>query len=66
MERGMEHIEIASNARQRAFAEAHEPVQGTGTQYSPGDFLKQFGVVIAICLGLALLAHVLVALVGEY
>ena len=34
--------------------------------YAPRDFLRQFGSVIAVCLGLALLAHVLVALVGVY
>jgi hypothetical protein len=63
---GVEHIEIASDARQRAFAEADEPVQGTGAQYSPGDFLKQAGLVVAVCLGLAMLARVLVMVIGEY
>jgi hypothetical protein len=66
MECGVEHIEIASDARQRAFAEADEPVQGTGAQYSPGDFLKQAGLVVAVCLGLAMLARVLVMVIGEY
>lgn len=49
-----------------AFGLAQEPVEASGTQYTPGDFLRQFGAVIAICLGLALLANVLVAIVGEY
>lgn len=30
------------------------------------DFLRQFGTIIAICLGLALLAHVVVTIVGTY
>ena len=34
--------------------------------YSPGDFLRQFGAVIAVCLGLALLAQALVTIVGVY
>lgn len=61
----MDQIEIASDALPLAFAEADGSFQ-EGTQYSPGDFLKQFGAVIAICLGLALLAHVLVAFTGVY
>jgi hypothetical protein len=35
-------------------------------QYTPGEFLKEAGMVIAICLGLAVLAQVLVMVVGEY
>jgi len=66
MECGVEQIEVASGAPPRAFAEVDGSFQGTRTQYSPGDFLKQFGAVIAICLGLALLAHVLVAFTGVY
>jgi len=42
------------------------PVQDSVTQYSPGDFLRHFGTVIAVCLGLALLAHILVMFVGHY
>ncbi len=49
-----------------AFGEAAQPVEESGTQYSPADFLRGFGAVIAICLGLALLAHVLVTVVGVY
>ena len=62
----MEHSDIASVQPLRAFTEAHEPFQEPVTRYSPADFLRQFAVVIAICLGLALMAHVVVALVGEY
>jgi len=32
----------------------------------PGEFLTQAGRVIGVCLGLALLAQALVAMVGEY
>lgn len=66
MECGVEHIDVASDAQPTAYGATHEPVEDEGTQYSPGDFLRQFAVVIAICLGIALLAHVLVTIVGEY
>ena len=49
-----------------AFGHAQEPVAEPGTDYAPRDFLRQFGAVIAICLGLALLAHVLVMVTGTY
>jgi hypothetical protein len=49
-----------------AFGHAQEPVAEPGTDYAPRDFLRQFGAVIAICLGLALLAHVLVMVGGTY
>lgn len=42
------------------------PVQDSVTQYPPGDFLRHFGTVIATCLGLALLARILVTFVGQY
>jgi hypothetical protein len=47
-----------------AFGEVQAPVQEART--TPGDFLRQFGAVIAICLGLALLAQALVTIVGVY
>ena len=59
-------MECGVETTDTAFGEAQAPVQESGTAYSPGDFLRQFGAVIAICLGLALLAQVLVTIVGEY
>ena len=44
----------------------HQPAQDARAQYTPGEFLKQAGLVIAVCLGLAMLAQVLVMIVGEY
>ena len=66
MECGVEHIDVASDARPTAYGAADRPVENEGTQYSPADFLRQFAVVMALCLGMALLAHVLVTIVGEY
>ncbi|HEY6440691.1 MAG TPA: hypothetical protein VIY55_11780 [Acetobacteraceae bacterium] len=55
----MENVETA-------LRKVDEPVQDSVTQYSAGDFLRHFGTVIATCLGLALIARILVAFVGQY
>ncbi|MGC1412058.1 MAG: hypothetical protein WA864_24290 [Acetobacteraceae bacterium] len=55
----MENVETA-------LGKVDGPVQNSVTQYSSGDFLRHFGTVIAVCLGLALLAHILVMFVGQY
>jgi GMP synthase-like glutamine amidotransferase len=57
MECGVENTDTA-------FGAAQDRVEESATQYAPADFLRQFGAVIAICLGMALLAHVLVWMVG--
>ena len=59
MECGVENVETALH-------KVDEPVQDSVTQYSPGDFLRHFGTVMATCLGLALIAHILVTFVGQY
>jgi hypothetical protein len=66
MECGVDKIETAFGALPRALDELHEPAQDAPAQYTPGDFLKQAGMVIAVCLGLAMLAQILVMMVGEY
>ena len=62
----MDKIETAFGALPRARDELHRPAQDAPAQYTPGDFLNQVGIVIAVCLGLALLAQVLVMIVGEH
>ena len=52
-------------ARQRALDEACRPTYRPGTDYPVGEFLKGVGKVVATCLGLALLAHILIAIVGQ-
>jgi hypothetical protein len=47
------------------FTEAQRPDGAPHEELTPGNFLRQLGTVIAICLGLATLAHVLVFLVGN-
>ena len=62
----MDKIDTAFGALPRAVDEAHPPAQDERAQYTPGEFLRQAGLVIAVCLGLAMLAQVLVMVVGEY
>ena len=58
-ERGVDNSNTAS-------VEVQESVVEPATRYAPADFLRQFGGFIAVCLGLALLAQVLVSIVGVY
>jgi hypothetical protein len=62
----VDKIETAFGALPRARDELHQPTQDAPAQYTPGDFLKEAGLAIAVCLGLAMLAQVLVMIVGEY
>jgi hypothetical protein len=66
MECGVDKFETGFGALPHALDELHEPAQDAPAQYTPGDFLKQAGMVIVVCLGLAMLAQVLVMIVGEY
>jgi hypothetical protein len=59
MECGVENVETA-------LGKVDETVQDSVTRYSPGDFLRHFRTAIATCLGLALLARILVTFVGQY
>ncbi len=59
LEHDVENIDIASAARPTAYGAAHETVQQDGSLYAPTDFLRRFALVIAVCLGMALMAHVL-------
>ena len=63
---GVDKIDTALGALPRAVDEAHRPAQDARVQYTPGEFLRNAGLVIAVCLGLAALAQLLVMIVGEY
>jgi hypothetical protein len=63
---GVDKIDTAFGALPRAVDEAHRLAQDERAQYTPGEFLRQAGLAIAVCLGLAMLAQVLVMVVGEY
>jgi len=49
-----------------AFGGVRESIDEPATRYAPADFLRHFGTIIAVCLGLALLAQILVSITGEY
>jgi hypothetical protein len=66
MECGVDKIDTAFGAPPRAGDASDEPTQDTRAHYASGEFLNQAGIVIAVCLGLAMLAQVLVMIVGEY
>ena len=51
----MDKTDTAFGALSRALDEAHPPAQDDRVQYTPGEFLRQAGLVIAVCLGLACL-----------
>jgi hypothetical protein len=44
-----------------AFGGVYKADQEPETSFTPGDFLRQTAAIISICLGLALLAHLLIA-----
>jgi hypothetical protein len=47
------------------FTKTDQPTREPHEEYMPGDFFRQFGTVIAICLALAMLAHLVVFMVGD-
>ena len=44
-----------------AFGGVYEIDREPEPSFTPGDFLRQTATIVAICLGLALLAHLLIA-----
>lgn len=61
----MDKIETAFGAPPGVLDESRKPVTTERLQFTPGDFLRQVGLTVAICLGLALLAQMLLAMIGE-
>jgi hypothetical protein len=60
----VERIDLASNPPSSSFDSAKGLTREPSPSYATGDFLRQFGVVIATCLGLALLVRVVVTVAG--
>ena len=58
--------DTAFGAPPHASNRSRQPDPEPGAHYPPAEFLRQVGVVVAVCLVLALLAQILVMLVGEY
>ncbi len=61
----MAEVDTVHATQPTNFASADQPIRGPDDEYTPGDFLRQFGSVIAICLGLATLAHLAVFMAGD-
>jgi len=55
--------EIRSHAAAASIEQDHRSTRGLGGQFAPGQFFAEAGTVIAVCLGLALLARILLAAV---
>ena len=64
MECVVAELDTVHASQPAVFTKADQPIRQPHGEYTPGDFLRQFGTVIAICLGLATLAHLLVFMVG--
>jgi hypothetical protein len=63
-ESGVEKSGGVFYARTRVADERHCTSREPDADYPVSEFLKRVGTVFATCLGLALLAHVLVVIVG--
>ena len=66
MECGVEEIDPAYGALPRSPAAVRDVADESGAGFTAADFFKQTGTVIAVCLGLAAMAQVLVTIVGQY
>ena len=58
--------ETAFGSPKQQAEQAPLDLEGLQSCPTPGEVLSQIGVVIAVCLGLGLLARILVAYVGIY
>jgi hypothetical protein len=56
--------DMIADTRPTSFGAADEPLEASDSTYTPGEFLRQAGYVISVCLGLGLLAHALLAVPG--
>jgi hypothetical protein len=53
--------ETFGDVQSSAFGGVYETDQERETLLTPGEFLRETAAIISICLGLALLVHVLIA-----
>lgn len=54
---------MSGNTAIRSVSAELEPEPHSVRNYAPADFLREFVTVIVVCLALAVMAHVLVAIV---
>lgn len=60
----MRDTNVAADTERRLLPKASE-LTSDGS-FTPGQFFKEAGIIIGVCLGLALLAQVLVMMVGAH
>jgi hypothetical protein len=61
MECHVRNANIAQDVRQHALDAASTTSRDDPAQFTPGQFFREAGAVIAVCLALGLLAHILLA-----
>jgi hypothetical protein len=66
MECVMREINIERDGCRRANGDARTVPVDAQLPFTPSQFFWEAGLVIAVCLGLALLGHVIVACAGPY
>lgn len=60
----MKDVRKVSHTRPHASRKVCDDVEGPERPFTPGQFFAEAGTYIAVYLGLALLAHVLIAITG--
>jgi hypothetical protein len=58
-------LDTVHAAQPAMFTEAQQPDRPRHAEYPPGDFLRECSAVIAACLGVAALGHLVVFMVGN-
>jgi hypothetical protein len=65
MKRQMRHFDItAPPAQARALEENPRAFQQANGRFPPSQFFKEAGVAVVVCLGLGVLANILVTILG--
>ena len=62
----MREVRIASSERPLVLDEEHRLVPDPGPRFTPGQFFWEAGILIGVCLGLALFGQVLVMIIGTH
>jgi hypothetical protein len=60
----MKDVNMASQSRPHLSGDERDDVEDPSRPFTPGQFFLQAGILIAVCLGLAQLARILVAILG--
>jgi hypothetical protein len=66
MEHDMTESNTVQDAKQCALSEEEGSNADPATKFTPSQFFKEVGILVSVCIGLALLAQVLVPMIGEH